>query len=310
MAYCQGRTDISDRVYVDLLSSAAAVMAYNDPHTGAMWMTQAVEISRRLGPDGRETLINNLRLLGDRYSSRGDFERALGSYAEAEALAFELWPEAADPVRYRQERAGWMGKRATIAYGQGDYVSAKRLAADSLSFMDAAEGSQWVWFTRITLADASVGLGELDAARAIYQESLRIADHATGDDQANYRGHMHRCLGMVDLLEGKLEAALEHAQQCLRYIIPIPDYNIMASDLALAALIAARQDRPTRAATLSGAAQAMYARQGRKPWEDSSLDALLPGWSSGGQRAAIAAAYAAGQAFTNDEAYTFALNAV
>src|SRR5260221_6977965 len=132
-------------------------------------------------------------------------------------------------------------------------------------------------FPYTTLFRSCVGLGELDEARAIYQQSLKIADKQTGDDEINYRGLIARCLGMVDLLEGKLTPALEQARASLRYVNQIPDYNIMASDLALTALIAAHQDQSLRAATLSGAAQAMYARQGRKPWEDSSLDTLLPG---------------------------------
>src|SRR5260221_4433667 len=57
-------------------------------------------------------------------------------------------------------------------------------------------------FPYTTLFRSCVGLGELDEARAIYQQSLKIADKQTGDDEINYRGLIARCLGMVDLLEG------------------------------------------------------------------------------------------------------------
>ena len=62
-----------------------------------------------------------------------------------------------------------------------------------------------------------------------------------------------------------------------------------------------------RAARLSGAAKALYARQRRNAWEDSSLETLLPGWQAGPDQAAIARAFAAGQAMDTEEAVAVAL---
>ena len=72
-------------------------------------------------------------------------------------------------------------------------------------------------------------------------------------------------------------------------------------------MIAAAQGQPLRAARLAGAAQALYARQGRKPWEDSSLDTLLPGWQAGPDQPALAAAFAEGLAMTAEPAIAYAL---
>jgi hypothetical protein len=39
----------------------------------------------------------------------------------------------------------------------------------------------------------------------------------------------------------------------------------------------------------------MYAKQRRKPWEDSSLDTLLPGWRVNPDQPALASAFEAGK---------------
>ena len=73
-------------------------------------------------------------------------------------------------------------------------------------------------------------------------------------------------------------------------------------------MIFAKQGQPARAAQLSGAAQALYARQKRKPWEDSSLDALMPGWSEGPDQAPISAAFEAGKAMNAEWSLALALH--
>jgi hypothetical protein len=71
--------------------------------------------------------------------------------------------------------------------------------------------------------------------------------------------------------------------------------------------IRAGQGQPMQAARLSGAAQALYAKQRRKPWENSTLDMLLPGWREGPDHEPIQAAYKAGQAMTSEQAVAYAL---
>jgi hypothetical protein len=104
-----------------------------------------------------------------------------------------------------------------------------------------------------------------------------------------------------------LDQAREYCQASIRLAAEIPDYNIVASCLGLFAGIAAKQGRRRRAARLAGASAAMYARQKRNPWEDSSLDTLLPGWREGLEPDAIEEAYQAGQAMSTDEAVAMAL---
>ena len=76
----------------------------------------------------------------------------------------------------------------------------------------------------------------------------------------------------------------------------------------MAALIEAAQGQALRAATLSGAAAALGKRQGRRPWDDSSSDTLLPGWRERPDQAAIGEAIELGQAMDADEAVAYALD--
>ncbi|MEP7359820.1 MAG: AAA family ATPase, partial [Anaerolineales bacterium] len=56
LALCKGRSDVSAQLYARLLVGAAHTLIINDPQTSLIWAQQAVEISRGLGPGGRQTL--------------------------------------------------------------------------------------------------------------------------------------------------------------------------------------------------------------------------------------------------------------
>jgi tetratricopeptide (TPR) repeat protein len=168
-----------------------------------------------------------------------------------------------------------------------------------------ATGDRWgTNWTRIELGTACLNLGEYEQARDTFLEALGLIEES-GDREKAY---VIRCLGMVDLCQGKLDRALQYGRVSLREAEKISDRNILASGLGVCAGIAAKQGQPSRAARLSGAAAALYATQKRKAWEDSSLDTLLPGWREGPDAAAITAAFEAGQALNVEQAMAFALS--
>ena len=270
MVFCQGRTDIAPAVYGRVLSDASSFMAWNDLPTALIWLKQAIEIGRQFGP--KDFLIQTLCLLGDRYGNLSNMEQAMPAYAEAEALSLELWPEAEAPEKYWQERAAWTGRHAAWAYGQGQYASAKALALESIRLLAGVDDGLGFYFTRVTLGDACRRLGEFDEARAIFRDLLQSGNKYSGDWAHNRRGHSWLALGWVELSAGDLDLALDCGRQSLEHANRIPDYNIMSRTLGLLASVAAQQGQPLRAATLAGASHAMYARQGRKPVEDTSLD--------------------------------------
>ena len=87
----------------------------------------------------------------------------------------------------------------------------------------------------------------------------------------------------------------------------MPDRNLIAAELGQMAIVRARQGRAAEAARLAGASGAIWAIQGRTPWEDVTLDTLLPGWRDGPDRAAIEAAFSEGRAMDTEQAVAFAL---
>src|SRR5258708_35329927 len=147
-----------------------------------------------------------------------------------------------------------MARRAGIARQLGDEATAKHVAVEGLRLQEAAGDDSGIWYTRLTLGEACVALGELEEARTIYQHSMKLADRYAGDLENNFRGHINRCLALVDLLDGKLEQALGYAHQPLEHANRIPDYNIIASRRGLVPAPPAHQAHPIPAAPSAGAA--------------------------------------------------------
>jgi hypothetical protein len=113
---------------------------------------------------------------------------------------------------------------------------------------------------------------------------------------------------MVDFGQGYLDRALAYCQEGLQLANELPDYNNVATCLGLSACILAKQGEQFRAARMSGAAKALYEKQGRKPMEDSSLDAILPGWRERSNQGAILKAYEEGREMAVEQAVAFALS--
>jgi hypothetical protein len=120
--------------------------------------------------------------------------------------------------------------------------------------------------------------------------------------------YANRWLGITELRLGNVDRAREYCRASLRHAMAAHDPNFTASGLALAAGVWARLGSTTRAAKLSGAAQALYALSGWPPWEDSSLDRLLPGWRDQPDAPAISAAFEAGLAMNAEQATAYALD--
>ena len=162
--------------------------------------------------------------------------------------------------------------------------------------------------SQVRIGLARVNLGEYDQARGDLLQALRMADELTGDWRAYGKAYASRWLGIADLRQGHFERSLEYFQAVMRQAAEVPDYAWIATGLGLSACVLAKQCRPVRAATLSGAAVALYAKGDREPWEDSSLDTLLPGWRDRQDRETILQAFEAGRAMNPDQALTYALN--
>jgi len=306
VAYCETHPTVTPRLYTTLLRTTAGMISHFDVSTALAWSKRAVELCRRMGPDDQDALMQALVYLGSTYFDiLGDVERGSALSAEAEAIFEKLGPAALSPARRITWAAHFAQARGRQADKQGRPQEAKAFAAESVRLYRQV-GSPNAIDPLIGLGAACVSLGEFDEADAHFRQALH--ETATLDTYwaKNRKNSALRWLGLLELRRGRLDQAWEYCQDALRMAAELSDDTIAASCLGLMARLAAQQDQPLRAARLAGAAQAMITRQGRKPWEDTSLDTLLPGWRARAE-AAIEAAYAAGLTMTGEEAIAVAL---
>ena len=308
LAWCQSHPAIAVRLQVNLLEYVSALVARNDPHTALACSQQAVALSRGLGHAGQEILMWNLLQLARVCSTElDDTERAAASMAEAEAILPALGPNRYGPEEGLRVQALFALERARLANQRGCYAEAQQQAGDSIRLYEASGSRLFANMGHMSLGVACLNLGAYAQAREHFLVALDLLHEAKiwwlWDDV-----YVLRCLALVDTRQEQMGRALEYGQECLRQADRIADRNIMASGLGVCAAIAAQTGQPARAARLAGAAQALYAQQGRKPWEDSSLDTLLPGWRTGPDAAALSDAFEAGQSMPAEPALAYALN--
>jgi predicted ATPase/transcriptional regulator with XRE-family HTH domain len=311
IAWCQSHPGTSPVIYMEMLQLGSTFASLNDPYTAVAWSEQAVAICRLLGPSGAQLLVRHLRHLGWlQIDNMRNPAQARAAYGEGETLLKMLGPEQFPPQEYLFYQAWFAAGNAFVAVVEGKYSDAKRLATESVRIFEAT-GHGYI-FTRadalIYLGAACLHLAEFDEARGHFREAIRVAETLGGHHGANRKAYGLRWLGLAELWRGNLRPALDYCCESIRLANETPDYNIIASCLGLCAGVAAKQGRAERAAQLAGAAQAMYLRQHRKPWEDSSLDTLLPGWREGPDKGLLLVAYEAGQAMPADQAVEYALS--
>jgi tetratricopeptide (TPR) repeat protein len=230
-------------------------------------------------------------------------DRANASMAEAQALLEALGPDYYVPEEGLRVRAHFANQRAAMANAQGRYMDAKTHASESIRLYEMS-GSRWfASMGHDNFADACLALGANEEAREHLLAALNLISNVEGWTTA----YLLWSLAKVDVRLGELERALEYCRDSIREADQIPELGVVASVMGLMAAIRATQSQPAQAARLVGASTAMWVRQQRSPWENTSLDKLLPGWRDGPQAAAIQQAYDAGLAMTADEAAAYAL---
>jgi predicted ATPase/DNA-binding CsgD family transcriptional regulator len=305
ISWCHSHPGVSAALIAQLQGQLSTLIILNDPHAALTWSQQAVETSRRLGPVGKEILVSNLLLLGWRYLiDLGDLENSLAPYAEAQTVFQELRSEEKLGMLEPQIVAWLAYVMAETAFSQGKFQEAKIHADESVRLYDAT-GDHWTGLRpRIVFGLACLQLREFEQAR----KHFWIARTLAADSMHWKLSDVMRLLGIVALRQGYLDEALEYCRESMQDALKWPMYIIVASCLGLCAAIAAKQGQAARAATLSGAAHALYAKQHRSAWEDSSLDTLLPGWREGPDAAGISQAFEAGQALNVEQAMAYALS--
>jgi predicted ATPase/DNA-binding CsgD family transcriptional regulator len=307
VALCQRHPEIPDRVRASLLLHASYSAFVDDPQTALTWLQQAVEIGRRLGPEGEDTLITNLESLTSAYVALDSVGTAAAALAEAEMRLQALDPALIPQWKYQLHVGNCLCLKALLANKEGRYQDAKAAAREGLRIHEANGMPNGTNNALTEIGRASLRMGEYEAARTAVLKVLDLTKNPPHDHARIAHAAAQWLLGVIDCAQGNLERALEYSQAGLRQAAQIPHRNIVACCLGLFAAIAARGEQPARAARLSGAAHALFERQGRKPLEDISLDMLLPGWRQGPEREAILADFEAGQSMNAERAAEYAL---
>ena len=307
IALAENHPEVPPVLLGNLLLLAHIYVAVDDPQSALIMTRRAAEIGRQLSPEQPRLLLESLCHITELYVGvLNDVESGARTLEEAKAVAQRAKPETPSPG-HRAVLALLADRESLLAQQQGDFQTAKTMAAECLR-LDELTGSRWdIMLSYRSLGYSCIDLGEFDQAGRHLRTALEQAHILLSGSARSFTGSVYRGLGEVDLRQGRLEPALENCLEGLRLGGNIFDRNIIATSLGLAAMIAAGQRQPLRVARLSGAAQALYARQGRKPWEDSSLDTLLPGWQAGPDQPALAAAFAEGLAMTVEPAIAYAL---
>jgi len=308
VAFCSGQPDLPAGLHANLLGQAAMAMTLNDPQMALVWGRQAVAMSRRLLPEGKQDLMWHLYVLGNHYlEALRDAEQAVGPISEAETIFLELWPDEASQASERWMMGFRTFLNAHIAKQQGRYRQAIALASESVRHYEASAAPFETIRPRICLGEAYLGLGEIDQARAHFLAAWHLRDNPSTYSAKLECAYALRWVGVADFRLGHLAEALTTCHASLRLAAEVPDRNIIASGLGLAALIEASQGQSLRAATLSGASAALWQKQGRRPWDDCSLEACLPGWLARPDQAALASAFEQGGRLDFEQAVAYAL---
>jgi predicted ATPase/DNA-binding CsgD family transcriptional regulator len=299
VAVCESLADFPTVLKAKLLEVAASYASRDDPPTALAWATKAVEASRQLGEVGRETLMWNLMRLSDILTgSFEENEQGLGPHEEAEAILTSLGPDYYKREEGQRVSAYFAVRRAELANRLGRYADAKVHAYESIRLYEAS-GSPWAWVAHVRLGEACAHLGEYQVARDCFLRLLTVEDA--------YHLHVLLWLARVDAYSGELARGLNYCRELIIEADSEHGRNMIATGFGTMAIISAKLGQPVRTARLAGASAVMYARQQRPPWEDSSLDTILPTWRDGPEAEVIQQAYDAGQAMSSDEAVAYAL---
>jgi tetratricopeptide (TPR) repeat protein len=161
--------------------------------------------------------------------------------------------------------------------------------------------------------------GDYDQAQAYFSAGLRLAIE---DDDARH-GQMLIFLCETAMLQGDWAQALEYCQAFIKLAYEKDTPFWVLERLEMAAILLVKEGRYQAAARLSGAAEALTDKLGRKTsaeaphrlgrgdentrYADVALDALVPDWRTRADDEAIRQAWEAGRAMSYPQVVAHAL---
>ncbi|GHF18764.1 hypothetical protein GCM10017786_60650 [Amycolatopsis deserti] len=167
--------------------------------------------------------------------------------AEFAAEALELAHRSDDPLDLRNV----LTIQGMVAMWRGDYRQALEPYRRSVDICRGLGTSWYLATSHLNLGTALLHTGRVEAAAAEFEEALRVY-RELGDDVFAARVLNH--LAHTALARGDLSGADRLARQALAGAVEQGERQGMAEGLETLAALAARRDRPERAAELAGAA--------------------------------------------------------
>jgi predicted ATPase/DNA-binding XRE family transcriptional regulator len=308
LAWCEAHPDIARPLAIRAQLFAALDLVEFDLPTSISKLRDVAQLARNLPVSDARLLVEVLVWLGHIVGSQEALDEAQAVYAEAEAVVERQLSSQLSPDERLRLKLTFLAEKARLANKRCQYAEAQAHAREYLQLHPDAGTMATGFNIRGELGHACLELGEYEAARQEFLEARRLATMTSqarrgseADDGNIGVAYANRCLGLTELRLGNLDQAAEHCQASLRESYEKGFTNFMASAVALAAGIAAARAESLRAATLSGAAHGLYALSKRPPWEDTTLDTLLPGWRAGPNQLALQHAYEQGKSMTPAE---------
>ena len=217
--------------------------------------------------------------------------------------SLRLMQDAGDPAGAVQALL-WLGFRLLRS---GDLVSATVRFTEGLAVAQT-QGDRWATGVALTgLAEATWFQGDSATARVFALQSLE--QHQTLGDQHG-SGHVLGLLGDLARVAGDMAAAQSYYMRSLAALRPMGEAPRSVRTLWGLALVAAAADEPGRALHLAGAATALSQTALLTAYSPDDAR-LAPVWAVADRLltpAERAAAWAAGQAMTLDQAIALALH--
>jgi predicted ATPase/DNA-binding XRE family transcriptional regulator len=318
IAYCQDKAVTDPALTASVLANAG----YYTPVATLALMQQGLALSRGLGPAGREILLEGLGTLvtltcGDAGRDWDEYQALLD---ERDALIQSLGPDAKlDPRFYR---AGNILLRAQAEFERGQYERATALALESIRWFEAcAHAVSLIWPYRL--------LGQIankTEAHAKAMEYFSVGLRLAIEDDDTRHGQMLIFLCETAMYQADWAQALEYCQAFIKLAYEKETPFWVLDRLEMAAMILVKAGRYQATARLSGAAEALTDKLGRKTsagaahsigrgdantrYADVSLDALVPDWRTRADGEAIRQAWDAGRAMSYPQVVAYALGEI
>lgn len=275
----------------------AMAYAQGDYGTAMALYEQSLSISRELGDMRGVAFVRDC--LGIVAFAQADYDAARALYEQSLANRRELGDKGG--IAYALNNLGF------VASNQGDYDAARRLYEQSLEIRRELGDNAGIAHSLNYLGGVATDQGDHDAARKLFEQSLRLY-RETGHF---YIIHVLGNMGRVEREVGDYARAAALYQESLRLRQEMGDTLTIAQSLEDFAALAREQGQYDRAARLLGAAVSLSASPGRPlpVGLEAELQCTIEAAHGAVGNEALAAAWEAGRAMTQEQAVAYALEA-